>query len=87
MNKVDKINISLPHEMNVYLQTAVKEGEYSSISEAMRDAIRALQYQRAERAAKLAYLKSEVLKGMSSPPAADFSFSELRKKITAKAHE
>lgn len=83
MANVDKINISLPREMNAFVQEVVAAGEYATVSEVMRDALRALKYERIARDVALAELREEVRKGFESGPATDFSFDRLIEKVRA----
>jgi antitoxin ParD1/3/4 len=57
-------NISLTREQDAFIKKVVKAGEYQNASEAMRDALRALQQRRREDALKLAALRAELDKGV-----------------------
>jgi antitoxin ParD1/3/4 len=57
-------NISLTREQDAFITKVVKAGEYQNASEAMRDALRALQQRRREDALKLAALRAELDKGI-----------------------
>ncbi len=57
-------NISLTREQDAFIAKVVKAGEYQNASEAMRDALRALQQRRREDALKLAALRTELDKGI-----------------------
>lgn len=46
MPTVEKISIALPPEMTALLRAAVSAGEYASISEVIREALRDWSYQR-----------------------------------------
>jgi antitoxin ParD1/3/4 len=43
-------NISLTNEQNAFVEKLVKAGEYQNVSEALRDALRALEQRRREEA-------------------------------------
>jgi putative addiction module CopG family antidote len=53
-------NISLPQELEAYIDAKVASGEYAHASEVVRDAIRLLMRQEAE---KLKWLRTEIAKG------------------------
>jgi antitoxin ParD1/3/4 len=56
-------NISLTPEQDAFIEKAVKAGEYQNASEAVRDALRALQQRRREDALKLKALRLQVKAG------------------------
>jgi antitoxin ParD1/3/4 len=57
-------NISLTPEQDAFIDEMLGAGEYRNASEAVRDAIRALQQRRAEDALKLERLRLLVKKGI-----------------------
>lgn len=59
-------NISLTPEQDAFVGDVVATGEYGSASEAVRDAIRALQQRRAEDALKLAKLRLSIEAGAAA---------------------
>ena len=59
-------NISLTPEQDAFIAKAVKSGEYQNASEAMRDALRALQQRRREDALKLEALRMQVRAGVDA---------------------
>ena len=59
-------NISLTPEQDAFIAKAVKSGEYQNASEAMRDALRALQQRRREDALKLEALRVQVRAGVDA---------------------
>lgn len=65
-------NISLTREQDAFIAKVVKAGEYQNASEAMRDALRALQQRRREDALKLAALRAQVAAGVQDIEAGDF---------------
>ena len=58
---MDTMNIAVPEALKEFVQTRVAEGGYSSVSEYVRELIRADQKQQA-----WAVLEAEVLKGLRS---------------------
>ncbi len=65
-------NVSLTHEQDAFVQRVVKAGEYQSASEAIRDALRALQQQRREAALKLKALRMQIKAGVDELERGDF---------------
>jgi antitoxin ParD1/3/4 len=56
-------NISLTPQQDAFIEQVVESGEYQNASEAMRDALRALQQRRQEDAAKLKALRAMIAEG------------------------
>lgn len=59
-------NISLTPEQDAFINKVLKTGEYRNASEAVRDAIRALQQRRAEEALKLEKLRLAIQQGVAA---------------------
>jgi antitoxin ParD1/3/4 len=59
-------NISLTPEQNAFIDEMLEVGEYRDASEAVRDAIRALQRRRAEEALKLENLRVAIQRGVAA---------------------
>lgn len=59
-------NISLTAEQDAFIEEVVKSGEYQNASEAVRDALRALQQRRREDALKLALLRKHIDAGVDA---------------------
>lgn len=59
-------NISLTREQDAFIDEMLKAGEYRNASEAMRDAIRALQQRRAQEALKLDKLRLAIQQGLAA---------------------
>ena len=59
-------NISLTREQDAFVDEIVDAGEYQNASEAMRDALRALQQRRAQDALKLEALRAQVALGIAA---------------------
>jgi antitoxin ParD1/3/4 len=59
-------NINLTREQDEFVETVVKTGEYQNASEAIRDALRALQQRRREDALKLKALRAQINAGTSA---------------------
>jgi antitoxin ParD1/3/4 len=58
-------NVNLTDEQNAFVEELVRSGAYQNASEAMRDAVRALQQRRAEDALKLQALRTQVAVGLA----------------------
>jgi antitoxin ParD1/3/4 len=71
-------NISLTVEQDAFVEKVVEAGEYQNASEAVRDALRALQHRRQEDALKLRVLRAQVKLGMDALDAGDFDAVEQR---------
>jgi antitoxin ParD1/3/4 len=66
-------NISLTSEQDAFIDEMLKAGEYRNASEAMRDAIRALQQRRAEEALKLDKLRVAIQQGAAALDRGDYT--------------
>jgi antitoxin ParD1/3/4 len=66
-------NISLTPEQDAFVESVVKAGEYQNASEAVRDALRALQQRRREDALKLKALRMQVKAGVEALDRAEFT--------------
>jgi antitoxin ParD1/3/4 len=65
-------NISLTPEQDAFIEEAVKSGEYQNASEAVRDALRALQQRRREDALKLEVLRQQIDAGIAALERGEF---------------
>jgi antitoxin ParD1/3/4 len=65
-------NISLTAEQDAFVERVVKSGEYQNASEAVRDALRALQQRRREDALKLKALRLSIEAGIDALERGDF---------------
>jgi len=59
-------NISLTPAQDAFIEKAVESGEYQNASEAVRDALRALQQRRREDALKLKALRMQIKAGVDA---------------------
>lgn len=64
-------NISLTSEQDAFVDEIVKAGEYQNASEAMRDALRALQQRRRQDALRLELLRAQIALGVAALESAD----------------
>jgi antitoxin ParD1/3/4 len=65
-------NINLTPEQNDFIEEVLNRGEYTNASEAVRDAIRALQQRRAQDALKLERLRLSIQAGASAIERGDY---------------
>lgn len=65
-------NISLTPEQDAFVENVVRSGEYQNASEAIRDALRALQQRRKEDALKLKALRQQIKAGTDALDRGDF---------------
>ena len=65
-------NISLTPEQDAFVDNVVKSGEYQNASEAIRDALRALQQRRKEDALKLKALRQQIKAGKDALDRGDY---------------
>jgi antitoxin ParD1/3/4 len=65
-------NVSLTPEQDAFIDEMLKAGVYRNASEAMRDAIRALQQRRAEEALKLERLRRSIDAGLADLERGDY---------------
>jgi antitoxin ParD1/3/4 len=66
-------NISLTPEQDAFIDELLKAGQYRNASDAMGDAIRALQQRRAEKAHKLDELRKEIEQGVAALDRGDYT--------------
>ena len=66
-------NISLTAEQDAFVQEVVEAGEYQNASEAIRDALRALQQRRKEDGLRLKALRAQVRVGVEALERGDFT--------------
>lgn len=65
-------NISLTREQDAFIAKVVEAGEYQNASEAMRDALRALQQRRREDSLRLTALRAQIETGIRDLDEGDF---------------
>src|ERR1700744_1448902 len=73
LSSVPTRNISLTPEQDAFIGEMLKAGKYRNASEAVRDAIRALQQRRAEEALKLDNLRVTIQQGIAALDRGDFT--------------
>jgi antitoxin ParD1/3/4 len=66
-------NISLTPEQDAFIDAMIKSGEYQNASEAVRDALRALQQRRREDALKLEVLRRQIDAGVEALERGEFT--------------
>lgn len=81
-------NISLTPEQDAFVEKVVESGEYQNASEAVRDALRALQHRRHEDALKLKALRQQIKAGVDALDRGEFveiEDADLDRYLTALA--
>ena len=80
MGKIEKISIALPEDMVAAVKAAVENGEYSTTSEVIREALRDWCLKRKVEALDIDELRQLVREGIDSGPSidADTVFARLR---------
>jgi len=76
---MDTMNIALPESMKEFVQQQVAKGAYSSVSEYIRELIRADEKEKARAA-----LETEILQGLQSgdsTPMTDRDWREIRQEV------
>ena len=66
-------NVSLTPEQDAFIDEMLRAGEYGNASEAMRDAVRALQQRRNEEALKLDKLRLSIKQGIAALDRQDYT--------------
>lgn len=66
-------NVSLTPEQDAFIDEVLKAGEYENASEAMRDAVRALQQRRAQDALTLDRLRLSIRAGVDALERGEYS--------------
>lgn len=85
MQPTETINVTMPPDMARALRESVEAGEYSSPSEAIRDALRLWQQEREQQAARLSAIRQR-LRESADDPRPSVSLDEARARI-ARLHE
>jgi len=81
-------NISLTLEQDAFVEKVVESGEYQNASEAVRDALRALQQRRREDDLKLRALRAQLQAGKEALDRGDFvelDAADLERYLTTAA--
>ena len=90
MSSIERLTITMPADMAAVIKAAVDEGDYSSASEVVREALREWKLRRAVQLQELAALKIDIDKGLSDVAAgrvSDFDTArivERGRKLLAK---
>jgi antitoxin ParD1/3/4 len=78
-------NINLTPQMDKFVESRIKRGDYANASEVLRAGLRALEMDEKENKAKLDALRSAVLAGEQSGVAEGDVFGEIRNRIRERA--
>ena len=74
------MNISITDKMRAWVESKVRDGDYATASDCLRDLVR----DRMEREARLAALREEIRKGVDSGTSED-GWGELKTRLTDRA--
>jgi antitoxin ParD1/3/4 len=65
MAEIERLTITLPHEMATFVKSAVNDGDYASTSEVVREALRDWQLKRALHLKELESLRADINVGLT----------------------
>ena len=65
MAEIERLTITLPHDMAAVVRDAVERGDYASSSEVVREALRDWKVKRALQLKELGALKADIEKGLA----------------------
>ncbi len=65
MSEIERLTITLPHEMAAVVKSAVEGGDYASSSEVIREALRDWKMKRALRLKEVEALKADIDQGLT----------------------
>lgn len=65
MSEIERLTITLPHEMAATVKGAVEDGDYASSSEVVREALRDWRMKRALRLKEIEALQIDIDQGLS----------------------
>jgi antitoxin ParD1/3/4 len=82
MSKVEKLSVAFTHDMAGLVKASVADGEYGSVSEAVREAMRDWAAKRERKRAEIEYLRGAWKQGVESGPAQHSTIDDL----LAEAH-
>jgi antitoxin ParD1/3/4 len=81
MANIERLSIALTPELAEIVREAVQTGDYASVSEVIREALREWSHERDERAASIAHYRKLVEEGLASgEPQPARSFEEIKAK-------
>ena len=84
MPDIQKVSIALTGEQLAALKAAVETGEYATISEAVREALREWQWKRELRSEDLKRIRRQWQDGKASGSATPLDFLEAREEAQAR---
>ena len=86
MGAIERLTITVPSEMAATVKAAVDDGEYASVSEVIRDALRGWMREQDSARRELEELRAAIRVGLESGPGipAEEVFAELRARYGVK---
>jgi antitoxin ParD1/3/4 len=80
MSNVEKVSVSLSHELLQSVHEAVDSGEYGSASEVVREALREWKQRQALRKLEIERLRKAWQEGIASGPVGPLDFEEIKRR-------
>lgn len=80
MSNVEKVSVSLSHELLDAVHEAVDSGEYGSASEVVREALREWKQRQSLRKLEIERLRKLWQEGIESGPARPIDFEEIKRR-------
>ncbi|MBN9036844.1 MAG: type II toxin-antitoxin system ParD family antitoxin [Rhizobiales bacterium] len=84
MANIEKVSISLPHELLESVHEAVDSGQYGSASEVVREALREWKQRQSLRQLEIERLRRLWQEGIDSGPGQPYSIEEIKAEARAK---
>jgi antitoxin ParD1/3/4 len=84
MSKVQKISIALTPELNAMVQEAVASGQYATISEVVREALRGWKSYEKAKAQALEYTRALIQEGIDSGPGEEWNARKMKRELHAE---
>jgi len=84
MANIEKVSISLPHELLESVHEAVDSGQYGSASEVVREALREWKQRQSLRQLEIERLRRLWQEGIDSGPGQPYSIEEIKTEARAK---
>lgn len=84
MANVEKVSVSLSHELLASVHEAVDSGEYGSASEVVREALREWKQRQSLRKLEIERLRKLWQEGIASGPAEPYDIEEIKAEARAR---
>lgn len=80
MSKVEKISVALSSELLMAVNAAVESGEYASVSEVIREALRGWKISELRKQAEIEWLRQTWKEGIDSGRPRPLDFEEIKRR-------